>query len=521
MDTVNKSDPSALFKQQNRDWLKAVLFAAAYFFCAFVGSSLTLKPSPFVHFWLPSGLYVGMLIMNDRKIWPLLVFAAYAANISFDLFNGQIFHISLLFSTGNTFEALLGAFLIRKFVGEKISFSTVKDVIGLVVFSALLSTTLSATVGSLVVTSLLGGGSIGKTWLLWWSGDIVGILLVAPFMVVWLDRSGMDHARSLCKRPYQLLGFFSVLAVGSVVAFNHELFFKFPLKYILIPIVIWAAMQFGRHAVVSANLVIALIAATMAHFGFYDIATLNLEPTQQLASLQLFLAVLVFSGLLPSAILSERQQLEKTLKDSENNYRDFVEGTNDLITRVDDKGYLTFVNSRSETYFGLSPEKCVGLLAFDFIYPDDQKMTLEWFQRCVDQKLDKASIENRQINSQTGEVFCMLWTTNFAYDALGNLQSNKGIGRDITKRKQMEVTLQKERATAQEYLDIAGTMMLAMNTKGDIILCNKKGADILGYKESEIIGQNWFSKFLPSNIVDEVQSVFSKLMAGQIELSEF
>ena len=187
MDTVNKSTPSALFNQQNPDWLRAVLFAAAYFFCAFVGSSLTLKPSPFAHFWLPSGLYVAMLLLNDRKSWPLLVFAAYVANISFDLFNGQIFHVSLLFCTGNTGEAVLGALLIRKFVGEKITFSTAKDVIGLVVFSALLSTTVSATVGSLVVNSLLGGGANGETWFLWWSGDVVGILLIAPFMVVWLD----------------------------------------------------------------------------------------------------------------------------------------------------------------------------------------------------------------------------------------------------------------------------------------------------------------------------------------------
>ncbi|MCJ7627901.1 MAG: PAS domain S-box protein, partial [Longimicrobiales bacterium] len=64
-------------------------------------------------------------------------------------------------------------------------------------------------------------------------------------------------------------------------------------------------------------------------------------------------------------------------------------------------------------------------------------------------------------------------------------------------------------------------MMVALNAKGEIILCNKRGCDILGYEESEIIGRNWFSTCLPSNISDEVQGVFAQLMAGQVELVEF
>jgi len=101
------------------------------------------------------------------------------------------------------------------------------------------------------------------------------------------------------------------------------------------------------------------------------------------------------------------------------------------------------------------------------------------------------------------------------------VRSNVDLKEEIAERKRAEASLQKEKAVAQGYLDIAGVMMVALNAKGEIILCNKKGCDILGYETSEIIGRNWFSTCLPSNIVDEVQGVFTQLMAGQVEPVEF
>ncbi|MFC2138690.1 PAS domain S-box protein, partial [Bacteroidota bacterium] len=81
--------------------------------------------------------------------------------------------------------------------------------------------------------------------------------------------------------------------------------------------------------------------------------------------------------------------------------------------------------------------------------------------------------------------------------------------------------LEQEENTTQKYLDIAGVMFIIINKKGNITLINRRGSEILGYKQEEIIGQNWFDNFLPKNIKEDVKKVFNKLMTGKIEPVEF
>ncbi|NVM02077.1 MAG: GAF domain-containing protein [Candidatus Helarchaeota archaeon] len=88
---------------------------------------------------------------------------------------------------------------------------------------------------------------------------------------------------------------------------------------------------------------------------------------------------------------------------------------------------------------------------------------------------------------------------------------------DITDRKKIEKELQKEQNKTQKYLGIAGVIIIALNSKGEITLINQKGCQTLGYEEQELIGKNWFDTFLPAQIKEEVKSVFQKLMVGDIE----
>ncbi len=93
----------------------------------------------------------------------------------------------------------------------------------------------------------------------------------------------------------------------------------------------------------------------------------------------------------------------------------------------------------------------------------------------------------------------------------------EGISIDITDHKRAEEALKKEKDRAQRYLDIAGVMLVAINTDQEVILINRKGCEILGYKEEEIIGRNWFDHFIPEPDRNSVKAVFSKLVAAEIE----
>jgi PAS domain S-box-containing protein len=85
------------------------------------------------------------------------------------------------------------------------------------------------------------------------------------------------------------------------------------------------------------------------------------------------------------------------------------------------------------------------------------------------------------------------------------------------RKAQFFVQLRQERDRAQKYLDVAGVMLLALNENAGIVLINRTGCEILGYNEKELLGKNWHDTCLPVHVRSEIQSVFGRLMAGQIE----
>ena len=131
----------------------------------------------------------------------------------------------------------------------------------------------------------------------------------------------------------------------------------------------------------------------------------------------------------------------QALQESEAVYRAFVEGTDDLIIRIDPQARIIFINHRSLQVFGLHPENCVNMSAFEFIHPDDRKSTEQAFYSWVERKVTNTTFENRII-SCTGEVYHMHWTFNFHYSPLGELACVNGIARDITDRKVAEQVLE-------------------------------------------------------------------------------
>lgn len=92
---------------------------------------------------------------------------------------------------------------------------------------------------------------------------------------------------------------------------------------------------------------------------------------------------------------------------------------------------------------------------------------------------------------------------------------------EVVERKKAEQSLLKERDNAQKYLDVAGVMLLVINADAKVIKINKKGCEILGYDEQEIVGKNWFDNFLPKEIKNETSKVFRQIMDGKSELYEY
>lgn len=77
-----------------------------------------------------------------------------------------------------------------------------------------------------------------------------------------------------------------------------------------------------------------------------------------------------------------------------------------------------------------------------------------------------------------------------------------------------EITLERDRA--QSYLDTVETMMMVLDKRGYIKMINRKGCEILGYKESEILNSLWYSPRYLSNFEDKYQNFLQTMETGAL-----
>ncbi|MBF0343789.1 MAG: response regulator [Nitrospirae bacterium] len=81
--------------------------------------------------------------------------------------------------------------------------------------------------------------------------------------------------------------------------------------------------------------------------------------------------------------------------------------------------------------------------------------------------------------------------------------------------------LRKERDLFRTYLEIVGVMIVILDLKGNVSLINKRGCEVLGYREEEIIGKDWFDNFLPHRVRESVKRIYLQIISGGIAELEY
>ena len=81
--------------------------------------------------------------------------------------------------------------------------------------------------------------------------------------------------------------------------------------------------------------------------------------------------------------------------------------------------------------------------------------------------------------------------------------------------------LKSSRDMTERYLSVSEAMIVGLDATGKTILINRRGCDVTGYGEMEIIGKNWFDTFIPSEQKEEALAAHNKLISGEIEQAEY
>ena len=209
-----------------------------------------------------------------------------------------------------------------------------------------------------------------------------------------------------------------------------------------------------------------------------------------------------------------------SLRESENKYQDLFDNAPDMFCSVDAKTTnILECNQTLAKVLDYTKEEVIGRSIFDMYAPDSaehSKSTM--FPAFL--KTGTVQEEELQLQRKDGSTIDVSLNVSAIRDEKGKILQSRSAWRDITKRKQAEEALRKERDRAQMYLDIAGVMFVALNAEGDVKLINKKGCEILGYDEKEILGTNWFDSFVPEKNREKVKGIFQQIVKGEMKAAE-
>ena len=165
-------------------WARLVaiaLLAAAYYGAAKLGLSFAFETASVTAIWPPTGLALAALVLFGHRLWPGVALGAFLANS----WTGIPLMATVGITTGNTLEAVVGAYLLHRVANFRPTLDRVRDVLALVILAGAVSTAISATIG---VASLAATtdevDSFASVWRTWWLGDMGGDLLIAPFLLV-------------------------------------------------------------------------------------------------------------------------------------------------------------------------------------------------------------------------------------------------------------------------------------------------------------------------------------------------
>jgi diguanylate cyclase (GGDEF)-like protein/PAS domain S-box-containing protein len=324
--------------------------------------------------WPPAGIMLALLLLWGYELWPGILLGAFLVNLTT---TGHVL-ISLGIAAGHTLENVLGAYGVNRFARGTKAFEKPQDIFKFALLAGFASPLVSATIG---VTSLSVGGlapwhQLGWIWLTWWLGDMSGVLILAPFLLLW----SVPYQRRWSWAQLPELGLLtSALIVGSWVVY------RYPLDYLCIPLVVWAAFRFGEREAASATLLISGIAiwGTLHGYGSF----VRRSPNESILLLQTFVTIVSLTGLMLATIETQQQELEaaerarvqQALRASEKRYEQLLRSNIIGTMVVDWDGRVFDANDAFLTMLGYSRQDLAdGRVGGPSMTPQEYHSLDEW-----------------------------------------------------------------------------------------------------------------------------------------------
>jgi len=291
------------YKASARLLAQLAAVALAYWAAARLSLDLALVHGQVTPVWPPTGIALVALLVFGRRVWPAIFVGALAVNLPL----GPSPLGAAIIAAGNTLAPVFANELL-KLAGFRLELDRMRDAAAIIGLAALVGMSVSATFGTsvLVVSGAVPTSNFWPTWAVWWTGDAMGVLLVAPFLLSLMP--GVAAPRLTWRSGAELALLLVGIGVVTFVLFQNRL----RLEYLVFPLIIVAAWRFRLRGAAPA----ALLASGIAIWAAVQSAGPFMTETllQKMVTLQVFnVCVALTSFALASFVTAYKRQEQITV----------------------------------------------------------------------------------------------------------------------------------------------------------------------------------------------------------------
>ncbi|MFJ9575759.1 MASE1 domain-containing protein [Streptomyces sp. NPDC101191] len=251
--------------------------------------------------WPPTGVAVAALLLLGARVWPGIALGSFLVIASLTA-PGPTTVVTVVSNT----VAPFCAFLLLRRTGFRRDMARLRDGLSLVFLGGFGAMLISATagVGLQVAKGSLDESEFWPVWLAWWVGDTMGVLLIAPLLLVLAGPAGRFRVRRW--KEAVLLGLTTLVLMPMAVLSPMSMLF------LVFPLLIWAALRFQ----LAGSMLCALFASVLATFAATSGrgAFLHLTDVEIMAKLQAFNGSAALTALLLASVITEQRATRRSVR---------------------------------------------------------------------------------------------------------------------------------------------------------------------------------------------------------------
>lgn len=293
--------------------------AVGYFGTGILGLLLAIPPGYASSVWPASGIALAGILLWGPRVWPgvwlgsflVNIWAVYSATQSIP--DTTALSIAASIALGSTLQALLTSYLLQRWIGAARLFASGQSTLG---FGAIVAVccTVAPTWGvtTLHVTGGPDGLSFLESWVTWWLGDLIGVLVITPALLHWKHLLPLNGKAA---RLVEAIGSLMLLAAVTVLVFYCGAPFgevAYPLTFLPLPLLVWIACRTNPGGVALATILVSTIAITATTSGCGPFA--RDLPNESLLLLQTYTGITTLMALTLAAAVTGHKMAAVKLK---------------------------------------------------------------------------------------------------------------------------------------------------------------------------------------------------------------